>query len=350
MNKICLSALIAGIPMALAVCPMLASEAASEAPEESVPRKLTIDDYFSLGEVDDPQISPDGAWIAYTIKTYDLEKDKTYSRIWAVPTVGGDAVPMTAKKQTSSRPRWSPDGKYLAFLTARDKKKTQIWTLFRQGGEAVKRTNTPQDVSEFEWSPDSTRMVVVLQDPTPAEVEAHEMGTDYKEKTAPPWVIDREQFKVDYTHYLDRRRTHLFVLDLASGETTQITSGDFDDSDPVWSPDGTRIAFVSNRTDSPDTNYNSDIWVVYADNKDKGAQLHQITINPGPDTSPAWSPDGKRIVHVSETDIEAMLYATRHLAVSSAGGGDLKVLTAELDRIIMTPRSSPSMEASSTSS
>jgi dipeptidyl aminopeptidase/acylaminoacyl peptidase len=322
--------------IALVAISVTASPTEAEATAQ-VPRKLTIDDYFRLGEVNDPQISPDGQWIAYTIKTRDLEKDKTYTQIWMVPTAGGEAIAMSAGEQSSSHPRWSPDGQYLGFLSARDEAKTQVWTLFRQGGEAIQRTDTPQDVSSFEWSPDGSKMVLVLQDPKPAELEAHEKGEDYEEKTAPPWVIDREQFKVDYTHYLDRRRTHLFVLDLASSETTQITSGDFDDSEPAWSPDGSRIAFVSNRTDSPDTNYNSDIWVVYSDNTDKGAQLHQITTNPGPDSSPAWSPDSKRIAHLSETDIEAMLYATRHLAVSAASGGEFRVLTEDLDRIVMAP-------------
>ncbi len=317
----------------------------SQAEAQQSPRRLTVDDLFAIGDVDDPQISPDGAWIAYTVTTQDLEKDKSYTRIWMVSAKGAEAIPITGEKQTSTHPRWSPDGKYLGFLSARKGEsstgkgdKTQVWTLFRQGGEAVQRTNTAQSVSDFEWSPDGKRMVLVLQDPTPAELEAHEQGDDYEAKTPPPWVIDREQFKVDYVHYLDRRRTHLFVLDLASKEMTQITSGDYDDSEPAWSPDGSRIAFVSNRTESPDTNYNSDIWIVDADNTDQGAGLRQITTNPGPDTSPSWSPDGRFITHVSETDMKAMLYATRHLAVSSASGGDFQVLTEALDRIVASPR------------
>ncbi len=324
--------------IAALLAPTLSASTRGEVRAAGEPRKLAAEDFSRLGEVDDPRLSPDGEWVAYTVKTRDLEADKSHTRLWMVPTAGGPAVPLTADKTSSSHPRWSPDGRYLGFLSARDDGPTQVWTLFRQGGEAVPRTDTPQDVSGFEWSPDSRRMVLILQDPKASEIEAHEQGDEYEEKTPPPWVIDREQFKLDYTHYLDRRRTHLYLLDVESGETTQITSGDFDDSEPVWSPDGSRIAFVSNRTESPDANYNSDIWVVKSDDARPDRPLLQVTTNPGPDTSPTWSPDGRRIAHVSETDVEAMLYSTRHLAISAASGGEFRVLTAELDRIVAAPR------------
>lgn len=302
------------------------------------PRLLTLADYFDLGDVDDPQISPDGEWIAYTITRANLEEDESRTRIWMVSTAGGDAIPLTSAEESSTRPRWSPDGKYLAFLSSREEDEKQVWTLFRGGGEAIQRTETVQGVSSFAWSPDGTRMVLVLKDPSPEEVEAKEKGEDYKEKTPPPWVITRQQFKQDYIGYLDSRRDHLYVFDLASKEMTQITSGDYDDSEPRWSPDGSRIAFVSNRTDDADSNYNTDIWIVSADNTDRGKHLLQVTTNPGPDTSPAWSPDGRTIAHTSAVDVEAMLYATDHLAVSSTAGGESTVLTAELDRRIFSPR------------
>ena len=298
-------------------------------------RPLTVTDYFKIGEVDDPQISPDGAWVAYTVTISDLEADEPKSRIWMAPTAGGEPVPMTAKERSASQPRWSPDGKYLAFLGSSGEDKTQVWTLFREGGDAVAVTDAAGGVEAFEWSPDGTRMVLVIQDPKPEDLEKKDCND--KEKTPPPWVVTRTQFKMDYIGYLDSRRTHLYVLDLESKKTTQITSGNFDDAEPTWSPDGTFIAFTSNRTEDPDTNYNTDIWVVAANNQDQGQELLRITTNPGPDTSPAWSPDGRRIAFVSATDVGAMLYATNHLAVI-AEGGKATVLTAELDRNVSTPR------------
>jgi dipeptidyl aminopeptidase/acylaminoacyl peptidase len=132
-------------------------------------------------------------------------------------------------------------------------------------------------------------------------------------------------------------------LDLASEEIKQITSGDFDDSEPAWSVDGTRIAFASNRTEIPDDNYNDDIWVVAADNDNLGAKPLQITTNPGPDGTPSWSRDGTLIAHTSNIETGAeVLYGTNHLAVSSAAGGESKLLTQPLDRMIFSPRFSKS--------
>jgi dipeptidyl aminopeptidase/acylaminoacyl peptidase len=303
---------------------------------EAAPRPLTVDDYFRILNVDEPQISPDGKWVAYTVTSSDLDKDEEASRIWMIPTAGGEPVPMTSKDRSASQPRWSPDGRYLAFLTDPDEGKDQVWTLFRAGGEAVRLTDTAQDVEDYEWSPDGKRMVLVLQDPTPEELAAKK--GEKKKKSPPPWVVTRRQFKQDYVGYLDSRRTHLYVLDVASKKMTQITSGDYDDSQPSWSPDGKYLAFTSNRTEDPDSNYNTDIWVVAADNTDKGETLLQITTNPGPDSSPDWSPDGSLIAHSSATDIEAIVYATNHLAIAPAKGGKATVLTQKLDRNIFTPR------------
>ena len=322
---------------------MLAPAQAEESPDiES--GLLTIDHYFELASVSDPQISPEGDWIAYVVSRQDLEEDSWKSQVWMVRASGGEAVPMTTEEKSSSyipRPRWSPDGKYLAFLSARKGGHSQVWRLSRLGGEAVQLTDTAQSVMAFEWSPDSNRMLLLLQDPTPQELARKEQGDDYKEETAPPWVIDRQQFKTDYVGYLDRRRTHVHVLDIASGELSQLTSGDYDDSQPAWSPDGRHIVFTSNRTENPDSNYNTDIWVVSSDPEKSSSKLTQVTSTPGADASPAWSPDGRSITHTTVTKPEAFDYAFSHLAVSSSKGGKTRILTAELDRMIFSPEFSP---------
>src|SRR6266852_807906 len=312
------------------------------------PQPITIDSLLALHEVHDPQISPDGQFVAYTVTIHSLKDDKSETRIWMLPFSGGDAIPLTAEGSSSEHPRWSPDGKFLAFLSERNEGKTQLYLLNRLGGEAQRLTDTPQNVEDFVWSPDSKRFVLILRDASPEELEAAadkaKEGSDEKSdsskkpKTQRPWVIDRLQLKADTVGYLDRRRTHLYVFDLATKSLTQVTSGDYDDSEPAWSPDGKLLAFSSNRSKpDPDATYDSNIWVVAADNSDKGAHLTPITINPGGDNSPAWSPDGKFIAYSTTLDHKLFEYATKHIAISPTSGGAAKVLTRSLDRMATNP-------------
>jgi dipeptidyl aminopeptidase/acylaminoacyl peptidase len=301
-------------------------------------RPLTVDDLFAIRRVGDPQISPDGQWVAYTITTTSLEDEESETRIWMAPTAGGEAIPMTGKGSSASRPRFSPDGKYLSFQAARDGGKSQVWTLNRMGGEAQQLTDVSQGISSYDWSPDGTRLVLTIKDRKPGDEEEE---SDEESETPEPWVIDRLQFKRDYAGYLDTLRTHLHVFDVAGKSLTQITSGRYDESRPAWSPDGKFVAFVSNRTDNPDGNDNSDIWIVAADNTDRGATVLQLTTNPGADYSPAWSPDGSQIAYVTVTEPEIIWYATSHLAVISSEGGSARVLTSSLDRNVTSPEFGP---------
>lgn len=324
----------------------LSASRADSAPRQSraastTTRLISIDDYFQIRDVGQPELSPDGQWVVYTVRSKMLKEDKNETRIWMVSTHGGDPLPMTDESVSSSHPRWSPDGKYLAFTSSRNGGKSQVWLLNRLGGEAVRLTDILQGVGDFEWSPDSTRLVLVLKDPKPEDAEAakEKDKTPPKPKTQPPYVIDRLQFKQDTVGYLDNHRSHLYVFHIEKKSVTQITSGDFDDSEPAWSPDGKTLAFTSNRsTPDPDRNFNTDIWAVDAENTDKGAHLTQITTNPGADRSPAWSPDGKRIAFVSQIDAKAIDYATQHLAIAPSTGGEEKVLTLALDRSVRRPR------------
>ncbi|WP_456426330.1 TolB family protein, partial [Rhodocaloribacter sp.] len=295
---------------------------------QEAPRALEIDDYFRIKNVSDPQVSPDGQWVAYLVTETKLDDDERETSLWMIPAAGGEALRMTAEGYSASRPRWSPDGRYLSFTASKgEKAKTQVWAFDRRGGDARPLTSVKQGVSSYEWSPDGTRLLLSIRDPKPDDEDEPE-----------PWVIDRLQFKRDYVGYLDDRHTHLYLATPGDSTLTQITSGPYDESQPVWSPDGTRIAFVSNRTDNPDGNDNTDLWIVAAGNTDRGQTLLQVTTNPGADTSPAWSPDGRMLAYVTVTEPEKIWYATEHLAVVPATGGEARVLTTKLDRNVSAPR------------
>jgi dipeptidyl aminopeptidase/acylaminoacyl peptidase len=325
-----------------------ASQAEKPSAARAHARNLTVDDYFRIKDVEDAQISPDGKWVAYVVTTHDVKEDKDKKRIWMNSVSSGDAIALTKEDANSTRPRWSPDGKYLGFLSERGNAKKQVWLSPRGGGEAEQLTNTVQDVNVFEWSPAGNRVILVLQDASPEDLEAakkKEEGKadeEQKEKTRTrPWVIDRLHFKEDEIGYLDRLRTHLYVFNLTDGKMKQITFGDYDDSDPAWSPDGKSIAFTSNRSAEPDSNFNSDIWVVAVDSDDPAKSLLQVTTSPAEDLAPAWSPDGKTIAFVTQIDPKLFWYATYHLAVAPASGGEPRILTKNLDREVSAPRFSP---------
>jgi len=303
---------------------------------QAAPRPvLTIDDQFLIERVGSPRISPSGQRVAYTVGTTDYDTNSSETRIWIVDRDGDAPIPVTGKGSSASSPRWSPDGGRLSFLSARHGGKTQVWALdLTNGGEAAQITDAEDGVSGYEWAPDGRHLVLVIKDPAPEKNPAAKTkaGADIAE----PWVIDRLQFKRDYTGYLDHRRDHLYTYDLTTEETVQITSGDYDDSRPVWSPDGKMIAFVSNRTADADANFDTNIWLVDVGAADLDAGPTQLTTNPGPDHSPAWSPDGARIAHITETDVDHGPYDVGKVAVIEPGGQAM-ILTESLDRGASSP-------------
>jgi dipeptidyl aminopeptidase/acylaminoacyl peptidase len=302
-------------------------------------RAITLDDLTRLRSVSDPQRSPDGKWVAYTVGTTDAEKDKRDSDIWMVSWDGTQQVQLTFTTDSSeSSPRWSPDGRYLAFLASRGteeekKKGAQVWLLDRLGGEARKLTDLKGGVSDYSWSPDSARLVFVQDDIDPASEPEKMEG--WKRKTTPPIVIDRYRFKQDRTGYLKRLYSHVWLYDIPSGKAEQLTKGGFDDTSPAWSPDGRRIAFVSERGPDPDRTNNSDVYVVDAT---PGAEPVKLTTFVGPDRGrPSWSPDGRWIAYIQGDEPKMSAYNLGTLAIVPAAGGTTKLLTQALDRNVSGP-------------
>ncbi|HRG80309.1 MAG TPA: S9 family peptidase, partial [Cyclobacteriaceae bacterium] len=231
-------------------------------------RPITPSDIYKIRSVSDPQVSPDGRWVAYVLSTPDSVKDKSDSDIWMISWDGKESVKLTASKEGESKPRWTPDGKYLTFLSSRyETKKSQIWRMDRRGGEAEKLTDLKYSISEYVWSPDSKKIALIIKDQESKDEE------EKKDKTAKPVMIDRYHFKADGDGYLERKRNHLYVFDAETKKLDTLTKGDYDESSPIWSPDGKKIAFVSNRTADPDRNGNSDLWAMDAK---KGSPLKQL--------------------------------------------------------------------------
>jgi dipeptidyl aminopeptidase/acylaminoacyl peptidase len=314
---------------ALALVPALGAQTPATVSPAVRPRPFSPDDVFRIRDVREPQISPDGAWVAYTIATSDTAEDRSKSAVWMASWDGTRNVRLTTSKPGERAPRWSPDGRWLAFLSSREDEHNQVWLLDRQGGEGRKATTMQSDVDDYVWAPDGKRIALVVED-----------ADTVKAKTPSPIVIDRFQFKQDEAGYLGKQRRHLYVLDVESGKTTMLTSGDYDELLPAWSPDGRSLAFVSKRHPDADRDDNWDLYVMEAA---AGAAPRQVTTFEGPDnhpdyeSRPAWSPDGRAIAYLQGGPPKLIYYAVQKLAVVPSAGGAPRILTAALDRTVASP-------------
>jgi dipeptidyl aminopeptidase/acylaminoacyl peptidase len=301
-------------------------------------RPLRTGDLFQLKDVSDPQLSPEGRAVAYTVTSLDRKEDRSDGDLWLAPLDGGEPLRLTSSPKTESRARFSPDGEWIAFLSSREGEEGQVFLLSRRGGEAMKLTDLKANVSALAWSPDSKRLALVVSDVDPdAAPEDDERAADAKKKTAKPIVLRRLQFKQDGSGYLRELRSHLHVFDVAKKTAFQLTSGPFDDSGPEWSPDGASLAFVSKRAlPDADASLDSDVFVVAAR---EGAIPRLVASGPGPDRSPAWSPDGQWLAYVAGADLKQDLwYGASQVAIVPAAGGSSRPLTQALDRNVGSPR------------
>ena len=301
------------------------------------PQPFSPADLLAVSQVSDPRVSPDGAWVAFVVKTSDLEEDRATSDLWMVSWDGTRTLQLTySAKESESHPRWSPDNRFLGFLAARggEDAKNQVWLLDRAGGDARQLTTLPGGVTDFAWSPDGKRLALIASDPDPDEPGPDACEKD-KKKTPPPIVIDRYKFKEDVTGYLRHFRDHLYLFDVKTAKAEVLTPGDYDEFSPAWSPDGSRIAFVSKRDGDPDRNENSDVFVIAAR---PGATPEQLTQFESADASrywgaPAWSPDGAAIAYLQGGPRKYRDYDPPTLATIPADGGEPRLLAAGLDRV-----------------
>jgi len=292
-------------------------------------RGVTSEDYFAFQGINDAHISPDGKQAAYVLTTVDQKRNRRDNSIWVVG-IDGQSAPrrLTAEGFNSTSPRWSPDGSRLAFVSTRsapgaepaEAPRPQIHILHLNGGEALALTHLKNGAGAFQWSPDGKRLAVLSRTGPSDNVAAAARKSDVRH-------YSHISYKFNDTGWFDDKRSHLWVIDAVTGAGRQITSGDdWNDTDPQWSPDSTRIAFVSDRTGKEyDDGRNKDVWVIAAE----GGPLTKISDHDFDDTQPRWSPDGRQIAFAGQTQRRQF----PKLYIASAAGGKSSLVLEDLDLI-----------------
>ncbi|HYK37608.1 S9 family peptidase [Alloacidobacterium sp.] len=334
--SICLIALSLSVPL------FAQTASTSSTP---TPHAMTLDDLFRLQDVGSPEVSPDGNWVAYTVSTIDTTADKRLTDIWMVKWDGSEDIRLTYSNEDSANsPRWSPDGKYLSFTSGRPGKAkgSQVWLLDRRGGEARQLTDTKNHLSYYEWSPDGKKLLLGISEDKEAEAKDKEKDKDKEKEKPKPIVIDRYHFKQDVEGYISSETTPtlLYLFDIDTHKLDKLTTDTkYEERNAVWSPDGTKIAYVSNHDPDPDRTTNTDIFVV--DAKTNSAP-NKLTTFEGQDGGRlAWSPDSKLIAYLHGRELKYLEYNQNKLAVVPADGGEPRILTEKLDRAVSAPVFAP---------
>ncbi|MCL6521379.1 MAG: S9 family peptidase [Firmicutes bacterium] len=304
-------------------------------------RRLRLEDYYLHRSVLETALSPDGRLAAVVVRYARRRPDEHQQSLWLLATDGSQPPHRLTRGATHDRaPAWSPDGRYLAFLSSRadevevadarpsgegderpaadagsppgkgrrGEARAQIWCLdLRLGGEPRQLTDRPEGVAEFAWSPDGRTLAFAARDPS--EEERRYLAALREGRG--PVVIDRVQHKFDGQGFLDDVRTHLFLLDLATRRVRRLTSGPSDERQPCFSPDGRWVAFVSNRTGDPDNNRRNDLWMVAVD----GGEARRLTLGDVDARWPRFSPDGRWVAFVSPLEPENVYKLSHLLAV-----------------------------------
>jgi len=295
-------------------------------------RGFTGEDLFDLAGATDPEISPDGSRVAYVRMSADVMSDREVPTVWLVDVATGRETPLAAGKGSHQSPRWSPDGKRLAYVSSDGEGAPQLYVEWVESGRTARITGLPDSPGSLAWSPDGKAIAYTMRVPG----DATKLGSAPAKPEGAKWaddlqVIDRVSYRADGGGYAQPGFDHVFVVAADGGAPRQVTFGNWSDAGPLsWSPDGRRIVFSANRR--PDWEREENNSEVYAVDVASGAVI-ALTNRTGPDNGAQVSPDGKRIAYLGYDDVNRS-YENTELYVMNADGSGARSLTANLDQSI----------------
>lgn len=287
-------------------------------------RRITPEDIYRFNIVSDPAFSPVESSIAVTVTIADEESDGYRSHIALIDPADGSMRRLTRSQARDTAPQWSPDGSQIAFLSTRSEPK-QIWLIRVDGGEATRITDFAAAVDDFCWSPDGGSLAVVSREGPVVKTDTH----DDEEPKSDVKLITRIRYRSDDEGFLDERPRNIWIVPLDGNDPRQLTHSDVDDRDPVWSPNGREIAFVTNRTETRHINSASEIWTV---NVESGAEHRVLGGNDAKFSSPSWSPDGSAIAAIGHWEAAAGNAPDSRVWVVRLPHGEPVNITPDFDR------------------
>jgi dipeptidyl aminopeptidase/acylaminoacyl peptidase len=310
----------------------------SAGPARAVPptgpeRLFTARDLFDLEAADDPQISPDGRWIAYVRRSGDIMTDRFRRSIWLIDTATGRQMPIASG---AAQPRWAPTGDRLAYIAAAEGGRSQLYVRWMQSGEAVAITSLGYAPNSVAWSPDGRQLAYAMFVPD----EGQRLGPPQPRPEGAQWaeplqVITAITYRADGAGYLRPGYDQLFLVSSEGGAPRQLSYGAYNNGGPLsWTPDGRTILFSGNRTENWEREaVNTEIYALdVASNR-----INALTDRDGPDNEPIVSPDGRLVAYTGYDDAARRSYENTILYVMNPDGSNRRALTGSLDRAVGTP-------------